>query len=114
MAKSFHTSDEHPQAELKPLRVAALKQGVYEEAKNMVADLAGWTLVEADDQALRLVCTRKGGLLSGESTILIAVEGPDGIPSATVQVRSQTEGGLVSRDKQNVIEFMKPFQRRVG
>jgi hypothetical protein len=115
MGGTFQTSDEQSNPSLKPLRVASRKEGVYEEAKNMVTDLAGWTLVRADDAAMTIVCTRKGGLLGGASTITITVEGPEGIPSAIVSVKSDTQGGLpgAARDRQNVLEFLKPFHRRV-
>jgi hypothetical protein len=110
---SFETSEQHPEELLRPLRVASLKRGIYEEAKDMVHDLPGWSIVREEPGELRLVCKRAGGLLSGESTVTIAVDGPDDIPSATVHVRSESHSGLVSRDKRNVLEFLKPFQRRV-
>jgi hypothetical protein len=99
---------------LRPLRVAVRKEDVYAEARNMVADLDGWKLVEADERALVLRCERKGGPLSAPARVTISVEGPDGIPSATVNVESQSAGGLFSRDKANVAEFLEPFGRRVG
>jgi len=113
MSGSFATSDRHEKPQLRPLRVASLKQGVYEEAKNMVADLPHWELVATDDAKMILSCRRKGGFVAGASEITIRVDGPDGIPSSTVHVESKTQGGLFSRDKQNVAEFMVPFNRRV-
>ena len=113
MGGSFATSDQNAKPSLRPLRVASLKAGVYGEAKNMVTDLPGWELVSADDERLVLECRRKGGILGGAAKIEIRVEGPDGIPSATVHVRSESQGGLLSRDKQNVAEFLVPFHRRV-
>ena len=77
-----------------------------------VADL-DWEVVGSDDEKLEITCRKKGGLLGGTATIQILVDGPEGIPSATVNVKSTTEGGLLNRDKANVAEFVKPFHRRV-
>ena len=109
----FATSADNGKESLRPLRVAALKDGIYQAAKELVGDLPGWELVSDDAERLVLTCRRAGGVLSGTAEIEITVEGPDGIPSTTVNVRSQTRGGLRSRDKQNVAEFMVPFHRRV-
>lgn len=110
---SFETSDAHESPDLRPLRVATRREGIYAEVKDMVADLAGWKLVSADDATMSIVCERKGGLLGGAAKITIRVEGPEGIPSATVHVRSESAGGLLARDKANVAEFLRPFTRRV-
>lgn len=111
---AFRTSDEQTNPSLRPLRVAVRREEVFAEARNQVEDLEGWKLLEADERALVLRCERKGGVLSGVSRITISVEGPDGIPSATVHVESTSSGGLLSRDKANVAEFLGPFSRRVG
>ena len=111
---SFRASDAEASPTLRPLRVAVRKEDVYSEARDMVADLEHWKLVEADDRALVLRCERAGGLLSPASKVTIAVEGPDGMPSSTVQIESTSSGGLLSRDKANVAEFLEPFGRRVG
>ena len=113
MGGSFATSDSNSNANLQPLRVPILQQDIYSAAKEMVEDLPDWTIVNADDDKLTLTCKRGGGLLSGEATITITVEGPEGMPSSTVNCRSESSGGLLSRDKANVIEFMRPFHRRV-
>lgn len=110
---SFETDESHSNPSLKPLRVASRREGIYEQAREMVEDLDGWAIVSADEETRVLTCERKGGLLGGTATITIRVEGPEGIPSTTVHVRSETAGGLRSRDKANVLEFMKPFHRRV-
>jgi len=109
----FATSDDNSKESLRPLRVAALKDGIYQAAKEMIGDLPGWELVSDDAERMTLSCRRAGGVLSGTAEITVTVEGPDGIPSTTVNVRSETRGGLRSRDKQNVAEFMAPFHRRV-
>lgn len=110
---AFETSPDESKANLQPLRVPTLAPDIYQEAKDMVADLERWTLVSADDDALTLVCERAGGLLSAASRVTIRVEGPEGIPSATVHLRSESGGGLRSRDRANVAEFLEPFRRRV-
>jgi hypothetical protein len=112
MSSHFETAEGHADQDLQPLRVPTRKEEIYDEAKTMVGDLDGWKLVQADDDALVLTCERKGGLLRAAAKVTIRVDGPDGIPSATVTVRSETDGGL-SRDKANVQEFLRPFRRRV-
>jgi hypothetical protein len=110
---SFQTSDDQQRAELRPLRVPMRREDLFAEARTMVEDLAGWSIVEADEAALVLRCERKGGLLGGTAQVTLRVEGPEGIPSATLQVSSSSTGGLLSRDKAVVLEFMTPFTRRV-
>jgi hypothetical protein len=110
---SFETSDRESAQHLKPLRLPMQQDSMYSAAKEMVESLAGWEIVGADDAKRVISCRKRGGLLAGESTITIRVEGPEGIPSSTVYVRSETKGGLLSPDRSNVQEFMKPFWRRV-
>lgn len=109
----FQTSDDHARAELRPLRVAMRREELFAEARTMVEDLPRWTLERADEAALELVARRAAGFLGGGSRVTIRVEGPEGIPSATLHVSSTTEGGLLSNDKNVVLEFMTPFTRRV-
>jgi hypothetical protein len=113
MATSFESSDSHDQLYLKPLRVPSLKGGIYGTAKELVEALPDWTLDSEDEGQGLLCCTRSGRFLSGSSRVTIKVEGPDGVPSTTVTLRSETEGGLRKCDKANVVEFMKLFHRRV-
>jgi hypothetical protein len=115
MGRSFSTSDAHGDFHLKPLRVASLKDGVWQEAKDLAEVLPNWTVLSCDDERMVLTCERRGGALAGRSLVTIAVEGPDGIPSTTVHVRSESEGGLpgFARDRAVVLEFMRPFHRRV-
>lgn len=115
MAASFETSESNSHFHLKPLSVPISKSGIYDEAKTMAGDLPGWEILQADDEHLILTCRRKRGGLSGAATVTIHVEGPEGIPSSTVRVRSVTDGGIpgFTRDRANVLEFMKPFHRRV-
>jgi hypothetical protein len=113
MTGSFATSEQNSHFNLRPLAVASLKQGVYEEAKNLASDLPGWRVLASDDARCSITCERAGGPLSGAATVTITCEGPDGIPSTVVNVRSESKSGLLSRDKKNVLEFMKLFHRRV-
>ena len=110
---SFETSDRHSSASHQPIRVPIRKEELFQSAREMVEDLGGWELQSEDAEALVLECVKQGGLLGGTSRITISVEGPDGLPSATVNVRSVTDGGLLASDKSIVAEFVKPFHRRV-
>ena len=113
MGGFFETSPEQPKANLQPLRVPMSVPDIYREAKDMVEDLPRWKLVTAEDEAATLTCEREGGLLAGASRITIRVEGPEGIPSSTVHLKSESTDGLRSRDRANVAEFLEPFRRRV-
>jgi hypothetical protein len=115
MTRSFATSDEHAHFHLKPLRVPIIKQNVYEEARNLASELPGWSVVEADDARLVLRCARAGNALAGTARVTITIEGPDGIPSSTVHLVSESEGGVpgFASARKAVLEFMKPFHRRV-
>ena len=110
---SFATSDEHKNRNHQPIRVPTQKGHIFQTAKEQVDDLEGWQLVSEDESAGVLVAKKSNGFLGGSSTITITVEGPDGVPSSTVNVRSVSEGGLLSKDKGNVAEFIRPFFRRV-
>lgn len=113
MGGSFESDDRHADLSLKPIRVPLRREELFGEAKDMVADLAGWELVSEDPAARVIVCRKRRGILRGESTITIRVDGPEGLPSASVTVRSETRGGLLARDRRNVLEFTRPFHRRV-
>lgn len=109
----FETSEGQARAELRPLRVAMRREELFAEARTMVEDLPRWTLERADEAALELTARRAGGFLGGQATVKIRVEGPQGIPSATLHVASSSSGGLLANDKAVVLEFMTPFTRRV-
>lgn len=109
----FQTSDSHAASDLKPVRVAALSGGVFEEARTLAAELPGWRVLEADAGSGCIVCAKDNGLLRGKARITISVESPAGIPSTTVNVRSESSGGLLSCDRANVAQFVRPFHRRV-
>ncbi len=113
MGGSFETNDGHGSIHLRPIRVPTRKEDIFREALEMVDALDAWELVSQDSETGTIVCRRPGGFLSGPSDITVVVDGPDGIPSSTVNVRSVSQGGLRSRDKANVLEFVKPFTRRV-
>lgn len=110
---AFETSEQHSHQHQRPVRVPTLKGDIYNAAVEMAEDLDGWEVLSKDDAELKLTCRRPGGFMKGTATITVWVEGPDGMPSSTVHVRSETEGGLLDRDKANVIEFVRPFHRRV-
>ena len=113
MGGSFKTDPGHSNERLRPLRLAMRKEHLFDAAKELVEDLSSWVLDGADDESKTLSCTRGGGLLSGPSKVTIHIEGPDEIPNSTVHVSSETDGGLLKRDKAVVLEFMVPFHRRV-
>ncbi len=113
MGGSFQTDPGHSNERLQPLRVPVRKEQLLGVARELVEDLSSWTLDSTDEESMTLVCTRGGGLFSGPSRVTIRVEGPDEIPNSTVHVHSETEQGLLKRDKANVLEFMLPFHRRV-
>ena len=114
---SFRTTDDESDGVLRPMRVAVRREDVFAEAKDMVADLAAWKLVREDAERLELHCERSGGLLGGllggAASVRIRVEGPDGIPSATLTLECEASG-LFGRAKQVAREFLEPFRRRVG
>ena len=110
---AFETSEQHANRWHQPVRVPISKENIFGAAKEMCADLDSWTVLEADEQAFTITCVRKNGLLAADSHVQVRVEGPDGIPSSTTHVRSETKGGLRSPDKKVVAEFIKKFTMRV-
>lgn len=113
MGGRCESSDRHANRNLKPLHVAMRREDVLAEARSMVEDLEAWELIEVDDEAFTLVCTRAGSLLSAAARITIRVDGPEGIPSAVLTVDSRSDGRGLSRDRANVVEFVRPFERRI-
>lgn len=113
MTASFETNDSHAHAQLKLLRVAMRVDQVFEEAKELVEDMPDWAVVTLDAAAHVLVCRRSKGFLSGEARLTITCTGPEDLPSTVVHVRSETTGGIVARDRKNVLAFTVPFHRRV-
>jgi len=109
---SFETSDDHAGRWHRPVRVPTGKGDIFQAAQEMCADLDGWSVKNVDEGALRIHCERKNGFLGGTSQIEVTVDGPDGIPSSTTSVKSESDG-LLSRDKSNVTEFVKKFTMRV-
>ena len=110
---SFQTSDSHAALEHRPGRVAALQSGIFDEARTLVGELPGWSLVSADEKLGRIECQKRNGFLGGTSRITITLESPLGIPSTTVNLRSESSGGILSADRRNVAQFVGLFQRRV-
>lgn len=110
---SFQTSDSHAAEELRPVRAAALQAGIFDEAKTLVSELPGWKVIKADEASGRIECSKRNGFLCGTSRITITLESPPGIPSTTVNVHSESGGGIFHPDRQNVAQFVRPFHRRV-
>jgi len=79
----------------------------------MVEDLPGWSVQSVDKEGLSATCVRNNGPLRGTSTIVVTVEGPDGIPNSQTHCCSESSGGLFSRDKANVSEFTRKFWMRM-
>ena len=113
MAGSFQTDEGHSNERLQPLRVPMRKEHLFGAARELVDDLSSWKLDAADEESSTMHCTLEGGFLRGPSKVTIQVEGPDDLPTSTIRVRSETESGLMKRDKANVLEFMVLLHRRV-
>lgn len=113
MSNVFETNDGESNQLLKPLRVPSLADGLVQTAKELIEDLPDWSLIECDEQQGVLTCERSARLLSGKSTVTIRLDSAEGIPSTTVNLRSESQGGLRKGDRANVIEFMRLFMRRV-
>jgi|GEM_PF-663250 len=113
MGGSYQTREGEADPSLAPIRVPIRKENVFEEACNLASELPGWKILTRDEAQGLIVCQRSAGLLGGNATVTIRVEGPDGLPSAIVHTRCESKGGLLSRDKAIVQEFTVPFWRRV-
>ncbi len=109
----FETSLEHQSPNHRPIAVPARKGDIFGAAKEMCADLDGWEIIKVEEESLTLHCRRKNGLLGGTSEITVRVEGPDDLPSSTTYVSSSSSGGLLSKDKGIVGEFVKRFTMRI-
>src|SRR5204862_6945 len=79
-AMSFETSDSNAAPEHRPVRVAALQAGVFEEARTLVSELPGWSIVGVDEARGRIECRKRNGFLGGSSRITITLESPAGVP----------------------------------
>jgi hypothetical protein len=110
---SFETSDRHPSEHHRPIRLPVRRENIWDSLKEMVDDMQGWEVVSMDDDARVAVVRKAGGLVSGTSTMTIAVEGLEDVPSTTVSAKCETNGGLLGRDKAHVAEFIKIFHRRI-
>ena len=110
---AYETSESHSGRWQRPVSVPTSKDNVFGAAREMCDDLESWQVKQVDEQQLSITCERSNGLLGGTSTIVVRVDGPDGIPSSTTSVSSQSSGALLSRDKANVMEFVKKFTMRV-
>ncbi|MFM7282616.1 MAG: hypothetical protein ACKO32_12635 [Planctomycetia bacterium] len=113
MGGSFETREGQTDPSLAPIRVPIRRENEFEEACNLASELPGWKILRRDEAQGLLVCERSAGWLGGCATVTIRVEGPEGLPSATVHTRCESKGGLLSRDKTILQEFTVPFWRRV-
>jgi hypothetical protein len=115
MGGSFATSDDDANVDAQPLRAPQRREDVWTEARNLASELPRWRVLEADEARGILVCECAGGLLAPASRVTLTFEGPEGIPSTTVNARSESTGGLLglSRDRARVLEFMRLLRRRV-
>ena len=113
MASSFQTSDAGANQSQQPIRVATRREHIFVAAKEMAHDMKGWETVSADEDALRIVCKKDGGMLGGKATITIQIECSEEVPSTTVNCRCDVEGGLMSKPKSIVEGYMKLLFRRV-
>jgi hypothetical protein len=110
---SFETSDQNAERAHRPLRVATRKEHIYREALELIECLAGWKLVSQEREKGLIRCEKAGGVFGGKAEIQVRVEGSDEHPTTEVNVRCTSSGGLFSRDRAIVAEFMTPFIRRV-
>jgi hypothetical protein len=115
MGGSFVTSDDEADLDARPVRAPQRREDVWAEARNLASELPGWKIVEADEARGLLVCDRAGGFLIPASRVTLTFESPVGIPSTTVNARSESTGGVfgASRDRARVLEFMRLLRRRV-
>ena len=109
----FQTDAGHPNRWHQPVRVPVGKADVFRAAREMVDDLVGWEVESVDEEALTIVCRKRGGLLGGTSRIVVRVDGPDGIPNSETHCSSESTGALLPRDRKNVAEFVRKFWMRV-
>jgi len=110
---SFSTGDDHPGRWHQPVSVPVNKTDAFHAACEMVDDLEGWSDVVIDKEALTLTCVCKGGLLSKDSNVRIWVEGPEGVPNSQTHCSSESSGGIFSKDKANVAEFVRKLYMRI-
>ena len=109
----FETRASHPKRWHQPVRVPINKRDVFGAARELVDDLEGWAVEGVDEDALTITCRRKNGLLAGTSTIVVRVEGPDGIPNSETHCSSESSGAVLARDRANVAEFVRKFWMRM-
>ena len=107
------TSEDHPGRWHRPVCVPIGKSDVFSSALEMLEDLPRWSEKSVDKEGLRATYERNNGPLRGTSTIVVTVEGPDGMPNSQTHCCSESSGSLLSRDKSNVAEFIQKFWMRM-
>ena len=109
----FETSSEHSNRWHQPVRVPQNKDGIFGAAKEMAEDMQGWTVDSVDEATMTIKAQKANGFLGGTSSIVVRVEGPEGIPNSETHCSSESTGALLSRDKSNVAAFIEKFWMRV-
>jgi hypothetical protein len=51
--------------------------------------------------------------MSKDSNIRVWVEGPEGVPNSQTHCSSESSGGIFSKDKANVAEFVRKLYMRI-
>lgn len=108
----FATSTDAPSKWHRPVAVPSNKEGVFGTVRELLDDLAGWTVDSVDEESLTVHVTKPNGFLGGTSKVTIVVSGPDGIPSSETNVTSESEA-VLSRDRSNVATFCRKLWMRV-
>ncbi|HRV80423.1 MAG: hypothetical protein H6830_08645 [Planctomycetes bacterium] len=109
----FSTQDSHSGRWHQPVSVPIHSGDAFQAACELVEDLGGWTDIQVDPKAMVLTCKGPGGLLGKPASIRIWTEGREGMPASTTHCSSEGGGGLLSKDKANVTEFIRKFYMRV-
>ena len=109
----FETSLDHAARWHQPVCVPRGRDDIFGAAREMVDDLDGWTVTSIDEEVFTIHCEKNNGFLSGTSKSIVSVEGPEGIPNSETHCCSESSGGIRSRDKANVREFIEKFWMRV-
>ena len=113
MGGTFETSDAHSSQHQQPIRVATRREHIFQAAKEMADDMKGWTVTNADEEALQIHAVKDGGMLGGKAKILVTIEGSAEVPSTTVNCRCDVDGGLFGSPKGIVEGYMNLLFRRV-
>ena len=67
----FETSEQASARWHQPVRVPRVKADIFGAAREMAADMPGWTLTKVDEEALCLEATKKNGFLEEYEAAII-------------------------------------------